>query len=181
PPHPRFPEDNEPSVKSPVAAGTQLLAPDNDASQFPPKQQNAYPPAGAGSPFSSVPLPACRGRFRQTHPPIPRSWKPRFDAAASRTVRCAYASDVQLASPQLRLARIHHPRRQADRLNLFRRFSGTNPGEHSARGIRGQTRRSISYLRGRLNIAEDYCGYCLTLVTRVPVKRTNTVFDGGWP
>jgi hypothetical protein len=27
----------------------------------------------------------------------------------------------------------------------------------------------------------DYCGYCLTLVTRVPVKRTNTVFDGGWP
>jgi len=26
-----------------------------------------------------------------------------------------------------------------------------------------------------------YCGYCLTLVTRVPVKRTNTVFDGGWP
>jgi hypothetical protein len=22
----------------------------------------------------------------------------------------------------------------------------------------------------------DYCGYCLTLVTREPVKRTNTVF-----
>jgi hypothetical protein len=35
--------------------------------------------------------------------------------------------------------------------------------------------------RGRLNISEDYCGYCLMLVTRMPVKRTNTVFDGGWP
>ena len=33
---------------------------------------------------------------------------------------------------------------------------------------------------GRLKL-ERYCGYCLTLVTREPVKRTNTVFDGGWP
>jgi len=32
-----------------------------------------------------------------------------------------------------------------------------------------------------LNIADGYWGYCFTLVTRVPVKRTNTVFDGGWP
>jgi hypothetical protein len=65
------------------------------------------------------------------------------------------------------------------------------PGGHSARGIRGrirrqagireQARRSLSDFRGRLNISEAYCGYCLTLVTRVPVKRTNTVFDGGWP
>lgn len=46
--------------------------------------------------------------------------------------------------------------------------------------IRGQAGRSLSYLRG-LNIAKDYCGYCLTLVTRWPVKRTNTVLEGGWP
>jgi hypothetical protein len=48
-------------------------------------------------------------------------------------------------------------------------------------GIREQARRSLSDFRGRLNISEAYCGYCLTLVTRVPVKRTKTVFDGGWP
>jgi hypothetical protein len=79
------------------------------------------------------------------------------------------------------LAQFHYPRRQADRINLFRRFSAADVGEHSAREIRRQAGRSISYLRGRLNIADAYCGYCLTLVTREPVKRTNTVFDGGWP
>ena len=28
---------------------------------------------------------------------------------------------------------------------------------------------------------ERYCGNCLMPVTRSPVKRTKTVFDGGWP
>jgi hypothetical protein len=27
----------------------------------------------------------------------------------------------------------------------------------------------------------NYCGNCLMLVTRSPMKRTKTVFDGGWP
>jgi hypothetical protein len=27
----------------------------------------------------------------------------------------------------------------------------------------------------------SYCGNCLTLVTRGPVKRTKTVLEGGWP
>src|ERR1700730_9915854 len=29
--------------------------------------------------------------------------------------------------------------------------------------------------------SENYCGYCLMLVTRSPMKRMKTVFDGGWP
>ncbi len=28
---------------------------------------------------------------------------------------------------------------------------------------------------------QDYCGNCLMLVTRSPMKRTKTVFEGGWP
>jgi hypothetical protein len=59
-------------------------------------------PAVAGpwfpAPVRSVPL------FRRTH----SLWKPRFDAAASRTVHRAYGPNVQLAPLQLRLARIHH-------------------------------------------------------------------------
>jgi len=31
------------------------------------------------------------------------------------------------------------------------------------------------------SISGTYCGYCLMLVTRSPLKRTKTVFDGGWP
>ena len=76
------------------------------------------------APFRSVPV------FRRTHPL--RTWNSRFDAAASRAVHCRYASDVQLAPLQLRLARIHHPRRQADRPDLFRRFSGADPREFVA-------------------------------------------------
>jgi hypothetical protein len=100
PPRPRFPEDDDgPRGKNPLAAGAPVLAPHNDASQFPPTQQNAYPPAvaglpgqaptplvpssnfvggsfenlpgGAGSPFRSVPLPAWRGRFSIPQRPAP--------------------------------------------------------------------------------------------------------------
>ena len=40
----------------------------------------------------------------------------------------------------------------------------------------------FSYVSTELGCkAEDYCGNCLMPVTRSPVKRTNTVFDGGWP
>jgi hypothetical protein len=48
--------------------------------------------------------------------------------------------------------------------------------------------RFLSFMRdttsgyyGYVNVGDTYCGYCLTLVTRVPVNRTNTVFDGGCP
>ena len=134
-------------------------------------------------PFRGVPV------FRRTHPQ--RTWKPRFNAAAPGAAHRAYGCNVQLAPLQLRLPHLHHLRRQAHPMDLLRRTSAAGPGGHSARGIRGrirrqagireQARRSLSDFRGRLNISEAYCGYCLTLVTRVPVKRTNTVFDGGWP
>src|SRR6202166_4470887 len=71
-------------------------------------------------------------RPRRTHPRMSRTWKPRFDATASRTVHCAYASDVQLTPLQLRLARIHHSRRQADRIDLFRRIPGADAREFAA-------------------------------------------------
>lgn len=37
----------------------------------------------------------------------------------------------------------------------------------------------VAIKRGLLK--ENYLGNCFTLVTRSPVKRTNTVFDGGCP
>ena len=132
-------------------------------------------------PFRSVPI------FRRAR----SMWKPRFDAAAPGAVHRAYACDVQLAPLQLRLPHLDHLRRQAHPMDLLWRTSAAGPGGHSARGIRGrirrqagiceQARRSLSDFRGRLISRRDYCGYCLTLVTRVPVKRTKTVFDGGWP
>jgi hypothetical protein len=170
-----------PPAPQPQAPETQSVTPPTPPSNFSrlpavpgllPVGSTVWPgPEFSRSPFPSVPV------FRRSRPS--RSWKPRFDAAAPGAVHRAYASDVQLAPPQLRLAGFHYPRRQTDRINLFRRFSAADVGEHSAREIRRQMGRSISYLRGRLNIADAYCGYCLTLVTRVPVKRTNTVFDGG--
>jgi hypothetical protein len=50
-------------------------------------------------------------------------------------------------------------------LSIWRRFLGTSERQS----------KNSDNTRGR----SAYCGYCLTLVTRVPVKRTNTVFDGG--
>jgi hypothetical protein len=138
-------------------------------------------PSFERSPFRSVPI------FRRAR----SMWKPRFNATAPGAVHRAYACDVQLAPLQLRLPHLDHLWRQAHPMDLLRRTSAAGPGGHSARGIRGrirrqagireQARRSLSDFRGRLISRRDYCGYCLTLVTRVPVKRTNTVFDGGWP
>ena len=191
---PTAPADDNPQVYLPAVAGLPQQAP---ATEVPTTA--ARLPAGAGPPQACLPLQAVipppplspvwagpsfeRSPFRSV--PIfrrPRSiWKPRFEAVASHVAHHADVSAVQLAPLQLRLARLPYSRRHADRFDLFRRFSAANPGGHFTRGIRGQARRPLPYFRDRLNIADGYCGYCLTLVTRVPVKRTNTVFDGGWP
>ena len=170
---PTLPEPTSPGdPTTPAADDPQACLP--AVAGLPPVGSIVWPgPEFSRSPFPSVPV------FRRARPS--RSWKPRFDAAAPGSVHRAYASDVQLAPLQLRLARLPYSRRHADRFDLFRRFSAANPGGHFTRGIRGQARRPLPYFRDRLNIADGYCGYCLTLVTRVPVKRTNTVFDGGWP
>jgi hypothetical protein len=179
---------SQPPTPQPQAPVTPAPSPQADVPPAPPSNFPHFPPASSivspgpeysGSPFRSVPI------FRRAR----SMWKPRFNAAAPGAVRRAYACDVQLAPLQLRLPHLDHLRRQAHPMDLLRRTSAAGPGGHSARGIRGrirrqagireQARRSLSDFRGRLNISEAYCGYCLTLVTRVPVKRTNTVFDGG--
>jgi hypothetical protein len=193
-----MPADDGPQVYRPAVANLRQQASATEVPITPPRppqaclpQQAVVPPSAlspvwAGpsferSPFRSVPI------FRRAR----SMWKPRFNAAAPGAVHRAYACDVQLAPLQLRLPDLDHLRRQAHPMDLLRRTSAAGPGGHSARGIRGRirrqagirehARRSLSDFRGRLNISEAYCGYCLTLVTRVPVKRTNTVFEGGWP
>jgi hypothetical protein len=88
-------------------------------------------PSFERSPFRSVPI------FRRAR----SMWKPHFNATAPGAVHRAYACDVQLPPLQLRLARIHHSRRQADRPDLFRRTSAAGPGGHSAHEIRGRIRK----------------------------------------
>jgi hypothetical protein len=132
----------------------------------------AGPPAWPSPDFSRSPYPSVPV-FRRTRPP--RSWTPRFNAATPAATPRAYAFDacqpwlaclgrqVPLAPLQLLWAQLHHSLRQADRINWFRRFSAADPGGYSVRGIRGQgirgeTGRPLSYLRGRLNIAETTAG-----------------------
>jgi hypothetical protein len=47
--------------------------------------------------------------------------------------------------------------------------------------LRDSPRRRFEFRTEIFDGVRNYCGNCLTLVTREPVKRTKTVLDGGWP
>jgi hypothetical protein len=89
---PAAPEIPMTSARPPQAPVTQAVIPQAPPPNFPHLPTVGSPvwagPSFSRSPFRSVPL------FRRTHPQTSRTWKPRFDAVASGTVHCAYASDV---------------------------------------------------------------------------------------